>query len=145
MFNLLKPKQKPPEKPKTLGQLGEEFAQRFYKDASYEIVGKNVYNKKGLRRGEIDFIAQNKDRIIFVEVKTRSSLAGNKFGTAEESVNFYKQIKLLKAVKHYLNKNPKAQSLVPQVDVCIVEYNEFDNSFECAKILTNAVEDISYG
>jgi putative endonuclease len=142
MFNWLKSKPKTQiiEKPKTLGQRGEEFAQGAYKEKGYEIIGANVYNKKGLRKGEIDFIAKDKQKIIFVEVKTRSALT-SKFGTAEESVNMFKQLKLLKAVKLYLLQNQNYLNLQPQIDVCAVEYNEVDNSFKCAKIITNAVED----
>src|SRR5262249_632095 len=111
-----------------------------YKNQGYEIIGENVYNKKGLRKGEIDFIAKNQQKLIFVEVKTRSSQS-SRFGSAEESVNIFKQMKLLKAVKLYLLRNQKYINLQPQIDVCVVEYNELDNSFKCAKILVNAVED----
>ena len=70
MFNFLKSK---PQKPKTLGQLGEEFAQGKYKKHGYKILTANDYNKKGKRLGEIDFIAKNKDKLVFVEVKTRTA------------------------------------------------------------------------
>ena len=144
MFNLFKKSPKTNllivTKPKSLGQRGEEFAQSVYKEKGFEIIGANVYNKKGLRKGEIDFIAKNKEQIIFVEVKTRST-AESKFGTAEESVNMFKQLKLLKAVKLYLLQNQKYLKLQPQIDVCVVDYSELDNSFKCAKILMNVVED----
>jgi putative endonuclease len=139
MFNWLKQKPKI-EKPKTLGQRGEEFAQEIYRQKGFEIIGENVYNEKGLRKGEIDFIAKNKQKIIFVEVKTRTT-SKSKFGSAEESVNVFKQMKLLKAVKLYLLKNQNYLTLQPQIDVCVIEYNELDNSFKCAKIIMNAVED----
>lgn len=129
-----------PQKQKTLGQLGEEFAQKEYLRQGFQIIAKNEYNKKGLRRGEIDFIVKNKNRIIFVEVKTRKPNA-DKFGQGEESVNWAKQSKLLKAVKIYLLKNPEYFSLEPRIDVCVVGYNEFDKEFKCAKIIENAVED----
>jgi Holliday junction resolvase-like predicted endonuclease len=63
------------------------------------------------------------------------------FGTAEESVNWSKQLKLLKAVKLYLLGHQQFLKLQPQIDVCVLEYDKFDNSFKCAKIITNAVED----
>ncbi len=129
-----------PVKPKSLGQLGEEQAQEEYKKLGYKIIAKNEYNKKGKRLGEIDFIATDKNRIIFVEVKTRT-LGSNWFGTAQESVNHFKQMKLLKAVKMYLLRNRKYQEFVPQIDVCVMEYNQLDKSFKPAKIIMNAVED----
>jgi len=143
MFNWLKKKpsnNQNIEKPKTLGQLGEEKAQEEYRRLGYKIVAANEYNKKGKQLGEIDFIATLKDTICFVEVKTRN-IYGNKFGTGAEAVNIYKQQKLLRAVKIYLLGNSEYQKYKPQIDVCVMEYNEFDKSFKPAKILMNAVED----
>lgn len=128
------------QKPKTLGQLGEELAQKEYTKLGYEIIVQNEFNKKGLRRGEIDFIAKNKTEIVFVEVKTRTASSG-KFGSAEEAVNFSKQKKILLAIKLYLLKNPKFQVLVPRVDVVVMEKSDFDKNLQCAKILRNVVED----
>jgi len=135
MFEFLK------SKPiKTLGQLGEEFAQEEYKKRGYKIIAANFFNKKGLRKGEVDFIATDKHTIIFAEVKTRQ--AGNsKFGTGQEAVNQFKQLKLLKAVKIFLLENPKYAELRPQIDVCVVSYSEFDKPQFSAIIISNAVED----
>ncbi len=139
MLDWLKPKLKA-EKPKTLGQRGEEFAQGVYRSRGYEVIAANVYNKKGLRKGEVDFIAKNKTQLIFVEVKTRI-LAVGKFGSAEDAVNYFKQQKLLKAAKIYLLQNPQYQHLQPMIDVCVIEFRPIDNSFECGNFLTIAVED----
>ena len=140
MFNLFKSNPKS-DRPKTLGQLGEEFAQKDYEARGYKIIAKNEYNKKGLRLGELDFIAVKDKQIVFVEVKTRSLGGSNWFGTAEEAVNQFKQIKLLKAVKVFLLRNPKYLSFQPQIDVCVVPYNELDKTFKSVKIIVNAVED----
>jgi putative endonuclease len=152
------------QKPKTLGQLGEEFAQEEYRRRGYKIIAANFFNPRGLRLGEIDFIAKDKTRIIFVEVKTRT-IGDIKFGSAGEAVNTFKQIKLLKSAKIFLLKNQQYQSLTPQIDVCAVEFspvdpvrnrpaegtataargrlvsNGVDKNFRIAKILSNAVED----
>ncbi len=125
---------------KTLGQLGEEQAQAEYKSLGFKIIGANEYNKKGKQLGEIDFIAVDEKKIIFVEVKTRST-SSKKFGTALEAVDVYKQRKILAAVKMYFLRNPQYQNLQPQIDVCVMEYSELDNSFKTGKIITNAVED----
>ena|SRR5665213_2662575 len=127
-------------KTKTLGQLGEEFAQEEYKKRGYKIIAANFFNTKGLRLGEVDFIAKNKSSIIFVEVKTRSSQEG-RFGTAADAVNVFKQQKLLKAVHMYLAKNPELRELVPQIDVCVVLLSGVDNRPESVTIIPNAVED----
>jgi putative endonuclease len=128
------------KKPKTLGQLGEERAQEEYKKLGYKIIAANEYNKKGKRLGEIDFIAKNKNTIVFVEVKTRTAGA-DKFGKGVEAVNIYKQQKILRAVKMYFLRQPKMLELKPQIDVCLMEFSEFDKSFKPAIIIPNAVED----
>ena len=139
MFSLFS-KKPPVEIFKTLGQLGEEAAQKEYKIRGYEILAANFFNRKGKRMGEVDFIAKNQDSLVFVEVKTRGS-APSRFGTGAEAVDFYKQKKLLKAVKLFLLEHPEFRALRPQIDVCVMEANAFDKSLKCAKIITNAVED----
>ncbi len=142
MFNIFKSKPKIPSKPKSLGQIGEEYAQEEYKKQGYQIIAANEYNKKGKRLGEIDFIAKNKTTIIFVEVKTRT-VGVDKFGKGVESVNIYKQRKILAAVKMYFLRNEKYLSLIPQIDVCLLEYNGVDKILNSVKIIANAVEDWS--
>ena len=162
MINFFKAK---PQKPKSLGQMGEERAQEVYKKLGYKIIAKNEYNKKGKRVGEIDFIAKDKQSVVFVEVKTRTAGA-DKFGKGAESVNIYKQQKILRAVKMYFLRNPKMLEFKPQIDVCLMEYGEFDpvrskapqalagafsnrtsngvdKTFKPAIIIPNAVEDWS--
>ena len=127
-------------KAKTLGQLGEERAQEEYKRQGCKIIAANEYNKKGKRLGEIDFIAVDKNRIIFVEVKTRNTYS-TKFGTGAEAVNVFKQRKILAAVKMYFLRKPQYLDLKPQIDMCVMEYDGVDKIFRPAKIIANAVED----
>lgn len=49
------------------------------------------------RFGEIDLIMKDQDTIVFVEVRQRTSTT-----IAIESINYFKQQKLLKAAKYYL-------------------------------------------
>lgn len=128
------------QKPKTLGQWGEEFAQAEYKRRGFSILEANFYNKKGLRVGEVDFIARSKECLAFVEVKTRTS-GTDKFGSGAEAVDVYKQRKLLKAVKVFLQKYPEYQALRPRIDVCVVEADQFDKAGNSVIIIPNAVED----
>ena len=137
MFNWLKSK---PVKPKSLGQYGEEVAQEEYKKRGYKIIAANFFNKKGLRLGEIDFIATDAKTIVFVEVKTRSSRLG-KFGTPEESVNVFKQRKILKAVKLFIISHQKYAAFNPRIDVCVIIASAVDKHPESVTILPSAVED----
>jgi putative endonuclease len=134
MFNFLK------KKSQTLGARGEGFAQDEYKKRGYTIVATNAFNRKGKQVGEIDFIARNKDSIVFVEVKTRTSSEG-KFGTPAEAVNVFKQQKFLKAVKFYLAAHPEFRSLRPQIDVCAVVLSSIDKTPESVILMPNVVED----
>jgi uncharacterized protein (TIGR00252 family) len=135
--NWLKPK---PQEPKTLGQIGEEIAQKEYEARGFQIIAKNEYNKKGKRLGEIDFIARNKLTLAFVEVKTRTEEKGF-FGSPIESVNYFKQIKILKAVKLYLLKHQNLMNLRPQIDVCAIILPAIDKNPASVRIYSNAVED----
>lgn len=81
-----------------LGKLGEELAERFLKKLGYKILNKNFRT----RYGEIDIIAKDKKRIIFVEVKTRSC---DDYGTPQLAVNFYKQKHLSLAALTFIKKN----------------------------------------
>lgn len=140
MLNLFNFKFINEDKPKTLGQLGEEWAQKEYRKRGYKIIGANVYNTKGKQAGEIDFIAINKTSIVFVEVKTRKLVVG-KFGNGVEAVDIYKQRKMLLAIKMFLQRATQYQTLRPQIDVCSVVVNNVDKKDYSATILENSVED----
>jgi len=62
------------------GNAGEKIAADYLKKKGYKILEKQFGN----RFGEIDLIAKDGDEIVFVEVKTRKSLA---LGYPEESVH----------------------------------------------------------
>jgi putative endonuclease len=53
---------------KDLGRYGEDRAAIYLQDRGYEIIDRNWRS----RSGEIDLIARDNDRLIFVEVKTRN-------------------------------------------------------------------------
>lgn len=129
------PKPLPP-----LGRRGELAAQQEYKNLGYKIIAANFFNRKGLRLGEVDFIAKNSSKIIFVEVKTRSEEQG-KFGSGAEAVNVFKQRKLIQTAKIFLGKHPELAQLQPQIDVCVVIMGELDSQPKSVKILVNAVDD----
>jgi putative endonuclease len=83
---------------KELGKKGEEVALRFLKKNGYRILEKNYVCKMG----EMDIIAKEKDTLVFIEVKTRTS---NLFGPPQMAVNAFKQRQLSKVALSYLNKN----------------------------------------
>jgi putative endonuclease len=81
-----------------LGRAGEETALKFLKSKGYKILSRNYKS----RLGEIDIIAQDKDTICFVEVKTRSS---DKFGLPQEALSNFKQRQIAKTAIGFLKEN----------------------------------------
>jgi putative endonuclease len=81
-----------------LGSRGERRAVWFYRLRGYSIVGRNVR----MRSGEIDLVVRRGRALVFVEVKTRQSLAA---GEGYESVDRAKQLQLVRLVDEYLAKH----------------------------------------
>ena len=81
-----------------LGLKGETQGTKFLKKQGYRIIERNFRT----RSGEIDIIAREGREIVFIEVKTRSSLD---FGYPEESVTRRKMAHLLKASQYYMLKS----------------------------------------
>jgi putative endonuclease len=81
-----------------IGAEGESKAVEHLRTLGYEILETNWR----FGQEEIDIIAQNKDFLIVVEVKTRST---NYFGEPEAFVNKKKQAHLIKAANAYIEKN----------------------------------------
>lgn len=81
------------------GIIGEKIAQGFLLNKGYEILETNFYTKCG----EIDIIAKLDKCIVFIEVKTRSSL---KYGTPAMAVNTIKKkhIKCVAKTFMYLHR-----------------------------------------
>jgi len=77
------------------GEKGEAIAVRHLKKNGYKIIETNYRNKLG----EIDIIAQDKDTIVFVEVKTRRSV---QFGNPKQAVTIHKQKKISMVALCYL-------------------------------------------
>ena len=84
-----------------VAKLGEKFAVEHLKTQGYQILAQNYR----FRRGEIDLVAQDGERIVFVEVKTRRSL---KFGLPQAAVTRRKQRQISKIALAYL----KTQNLL---------------------------------
>ena len=83
---------------KTFGNKGEDIAADFLKKKGYKIIQRNYKTPLG----EADIVAKDKNIIVFVEVKARSS---NVFGQPFEAVNHRQQEKLKKIALYYLKHN----------------------------------------
>lgn len=81
-----------------LGQKGEDLAAEHLKKAGYRILHRNW--KAG--KLEIDIIAENKDFIVFAEVKTRSD---DYLENPQSAVNREKQRSMILAADNYIRWN----------------------------------------
>jgi len=81
-----------------LGNKGEQLAVDFLIKKGYDIIERNYRFDKA----EVDIIAQQKDTLAIVEVKTRSS---KDFGNPQDFVNTKKIKLLVKAVDEYVVMN----------------------------------------
>lgn len=80
---------------RTVGNAGEAAACGALKNAGLTILERNWRRPTG----EIDIIARDRRTIVFVEVKTRSSL---KFGRPSEAVGKAKQMHILRTAMLYM-------------------------------------------
>lgn len=80
---------------KLLGKRGEDSASRYLAGQGYRILERNYR----MPAGEIDLIALDRDTLVFVEVKTRTSDA---YGAPELAVDRRKQVRMTKAALAYL-------------------------------------------
>jgi putative endonuclease len=76
------------------GRWGEKLAKGFLKKRGYRILETNYHYPEG----EIDIVAKHKDYLVFVEVRTKTSL---EFGSPEESVTEAKKKKLITTAYYY--------------------------------------------
>ena len=103
---------RPQREKKELGRRGEELALCFLKKSGYKIIERNYVCKMG----EMDIIAQEKDTLVFVEVKTRTSMD---FGPPQLAVNPTKQMQLSKVALNFL-KEKRLEDVKARFDVVAI-------------------------
>ena len=116
---------------KLLGRWGEAQAAEFLKRKKYKIVGLNY----SCRWGEIDVIAENRQFIVFAEVKLRK---GPRFAEAREFVTHAKQQRLISAAQLYLAQNETRKQ--PRFDVIEIYAPEGENGRISINHIENAFE-----
>jgi len=72
------------------------------------------------RQGEIDLVMKEGDTIVFVEVRARR---GTRFGSAEESIDWRKQRKIVATARHFLHIR-RLYSCAARFDVITLSGNE---------------------
>ncbi len=82
---------------KLTGRNGEELAAFFLKKAGYKVLFRNYTTPQG----ELDIIAEKKDALVFVEVKTRT---GDRYGSPAEAVTWSKRRHIISSALAFLQK-----------------------------------------
>ena len=77
------------------GQAAEALAARYLERRGVRVLERNYR----CRAGEIDLIGEDRESLVFFEVRLRRS---QRFGGAAASVNAPKQARILRAARHYL-------------------------------------------
>lgn len=108
----MRSEEKPAGSNQSVGAMGEELAAAFLQRAGYRIVERN-FRCKG---GEADIVARDGKTLVFVEVKTRRSMA---YGPPQLAVTPFKQRQISKAALTWLAKN-RLQDAPARFDVIAV-------------------------
>ena len=122
---------------KLIGDIGERAAARLLKKKKYKILERNLHEG----RYELDIVAANRDFIVFVEVKTRSTENPDDLGFMHRAADFVdkdKQKRTVIAARRYLSENPSDKQ--PRFDVVevylqkdnekkVLEINHIENAF----------------
>ena len=83
----------------TRGREAEARAWQYLQERGLRLLQRNYRS----RRGEIDLVLQDRDSLVFVEVRYRRQ---PRFGSGAESVDRHKQSRLIACAQHYLQTNP---------------------------------------
>ena len=107
-----------------LGEKGEGVAREFLENLGYKIIAENWRERKF----EIDLIAIDKQEVVFVEVKTRST---SFFGNPEEAVTPKKQKHLINGADFYIQENEI--DLECRFDVIAIVFNSIQKEIKHIK------------
>lgn len=110
------------ERSALVGKAGEDFVVEYLKSQGYIIVKRNWRDS---RYGELDIVAENRECIAFVEVKTRQK---NSLVSGVEAVDFAKQQRTKNAANTFMRR--LRTKLPPRIDVAeVTVLEEKDNEF----------------
>ncbi len=113
-----------------IGNLGEDAAVKFLKKSGYKIKERNYVSPCG----EIDIIAENKEFVIFAEVKSRTlGKENSREPRPASAVTPEKQRKLISSAKYYIGQNRSGKHL--RLDVIEVYISDEGKASKPQKII----------
>ncbi len=114
------------------GTLGEKLAKDFLRKKGYRILETNYRCSEG----EIDIVARQKDYLVFIEVRTKTSL---EFGSPEESITPAKMKRLRATAAHFQQTHDNLPELW-RIDMVAIELNQ-ERKPSRIELIENAVGD----
>jgi len=100
-----------------LGKDSEQLAVDYLQNSGYKIIQRNYR----IRGGEIDIIAKEKNTLVFIEVKSRTT---TRYGHAIQSLTRQQQKRLSKTALTYLHQH-KMVNHRARFDVVAIQKNQY--------------------
>lgn len=94
----------------------EDRARSYLERRGLSLLSQNFYG----RRGEIDLIMRDGDRICFIEVKYRKSIA---YGGAANAIPAAKRRRIVDTALYYLATHADTRRLAPRFDALLIQQN----------------------
>lgn len=108
-----------------IGNKGEDLAVKYLKEKGYKVLHRNFRTPLG----EIDIIAEDRETLVFIEVRTRTN---DSFGLPFETVDGRKRERMRNIALLYLKNSGKERSV--RFDVVTIEmknnYSKIDHIIE---------------
>lgn len=101
------------------GDAAEAQAQAHLEAAGHTTVAANYH----CRGGELDLVTLDGEHLVFVEVRART---GSDYGRPEDTVDWRKRKRLLRAARHFLGRHPAHARRVARFDVVAVTDGEIN-------------------
>ena len=105
------------------GYKKETLAANYLISQGIRLIERNYH----CRMGEIDLIVQDRNYLVFVEVRFRHSIS---HGSSIETVDKFKQARIIRCAQHYLSKNPRAEFHPCRFDVIGIKIGDVSGSNE---------------
>lgn len=97
-----------------IGRWGERYAEAFLVERGWNVLDRNVHTPYG----ELDLVVRQRDILVFVEVKTRTT---DSFGFPEIAVSSLKRAHLVQSAEAYLQSHPNLSDLSWRIDVIAIQ------------------------
>ena len=104
------------------GRKAEELASARLQRQGLRLAARNYRSPFG----EIDLVMQERDTLVFVEVRYRSNTT---FGAPAETVDRRKQARLRATAEHYLQHTPRASKKACRFDIVAITGDGEDGNF----------------